>query len=79
MRHIKRVKYALVILQVGILASAFFAFFGFVAMALYILGEISIAEIVEYLILTTSWESVSFVTVLEGLLWVAFKKNRRRK
>ena len=78
MRHrIKRVRYALVLLQIGILASAFFLFFGFVAMILYLLGELSIAEIVDYLIISTTWESVSIITFLEGLLWVAFKKTRK--
>ncbi len=74
------VKYALVVIQVGILASAFFFFFGWVAMALYILGEISIAEIVDYLLLMTSMEGFSFIVFLEGLAWVVFsKKNRRTK
>lgn len=78
MRHrIKRIKYALVLLQVGLLASAFFIFFGFVAMILYLLGELSIAEIMEYLIISTTWESVSLTTFFSGLLWVAFKKTRK--
>ncbi|MDE1770173.1 MAG: hypothetical protein KGI28_06440 [Thaumarchaeota archaeon] len=75
----RRIKYALVLLQVGLLASAFFLFFGLVAMTLYLIGEISIAEIVDYLLLSTTWESVSLITFLEGLIWIAFKKNRSRK
>lgn len=75
--HTKCIKYALVLLQVGLLASAFFLFFGFVAMVLYLLGELSIAEIVDYLIISTTWESVSLITFLEGLLWVTFKKTRK--
>jgi len=79
MRRRKFVKYALVVMQVGILASAFFFFFGWIAMVLYVLGEISIAEIVDYLLIMTSMEGFSFLVFLEGLAWVAFKKNRRRK
>ena len=75
----KRIKYALVLLQVGLLASAFFLFFGLVAMTLYLIGEISIAEIVDYLLLSTTWESVGIITFFEGLIWIAFKKNRSRK
>jgi hypothetical protein len=79
MRRRNFVKYALVVIQVGILASAFFFFFGWVAMVLYILGEISVAEIVDYLLIMSSMEGFSFIVFLEGLAWMALKKNRRKK
>lgn len=72
-----RVKYTLVLIQVGLLASAFFLFFGSVAMVLYVIGELSIPEIVDYLLISTTWESVSLVTFLQGLLWVTFKKTKK--
>lgn len=66
------------VIQVGILASAFFFFFGWLAMALYVFGEISIAEIVDYLVIMTSMEGFSFIVFLEGLSWVVLKKNRKQ-
>lgn len=79
MRRRNFVKYALVVIQVGILASAFFFFFGWMAMVFYILGEISVAEIVDYLLIMSSMEGFSFIVFLEGLAWVALKKNRRKR
>jgi hypothetical protein len=79
MRNRIFVRNALVVIQVGILASAFFFFFGWLAMVLYILGEISIAEIVDYLLLMTSMQGFSLFVFFEGLMWVVFKKSRRGK
>lgn len=73
----KSVKIALVLLQVGILASAFFFFFGWVAAILYVLGEVSVAEILDYLLVMASMEGFGFMVFLEGLAYYTFKKNRK--
>ena len=73
MRHLKRVKYALVVMQVFVIAGAFLFFWGWVAMGLFIAGELSVSEILDYILLTTTFEGVGLVTFLEGLLWVFFK------
>lgn len=79
MRRRNFVKYTLVVAQVGILSILFFSFFGWIAMVLYILGEISVAEIVDYLFIMSSMEGFGFIVFLEGLAWVVLKKNRRKK
>lgn len=76
MRHLqKRIRYALVIIQIITLASAFFLFTGFIGLALFLMGEVSLVEIAEYLILATTWESISIITFLQGLLWTFFKRR----
>jgi hypothetical protein len=74
MRHLhKHVKYALVIIQIVVIAGAFLFFFGTIAMILFIAGEISFSEILEYLVITSGFESISVWVFLEGLLWTFFK------
>lgn len=78
MRHLhSHVKYGLVILQVAFLATLFFSFFGFIAMVLYILGEIDLVFLVEYFIFATTWESISIITFLRGLFWIVLKRNKK--
>jgi hypothetical protein len=78
MRHLHRqVRYALVIIQVLTLASAFFLLTGFIGLALFLIGEISFAEIVEYLMIATTWESISIITFLQGLVWTFFKRRMK--
>ena len=73
----KSVKFALALLQVGILASAFFFFFGWIAMILYVLGEISIAEILDYLLVMASMEGFSFVVFLERSLMGCLEEEQK--
>lgn len=78
MRHLHRhVKYGLVVLQVAFLATLFFSFFGFVAMALYMLEKIDLIFLVEYFAFATTWESLSVITFLRGLFWIMLKRNRK--
>jgi len=45
---------------------------------LYLLGEVSFAEVLEYLEILAGSESVSIPVFLEGLFYYTFKKNRRK-
>lgn len=73
----KSVKFALGLLQVIILASAFFFFFGSVASILYILGEVDVAVVMDYLLLMSSMEGFGIVVFLEGLYYYTFKRGRK--
>jgi len=74
MRH----KEVIVVLQVVALATAFFFISGLFASVLYLLGEVSFAEVLEYLEILAGSESVSIPVFLEGLFYYTFKKNRRK-
>lgn len=79
MRHIKRhIKFALVLLQIGLLSSAFFFLFGVSSAILFVLNEISLADILDFLLIMSSMEGFSFIVFLEGLFWVVFKKNKKQ-
>ena len=73
-----RYKQVIVILQVVILAIAFFIISGLFASILYLLGEVSWAEVVTYCEILAGSESVSTPIFLEGLFYYTFKKNRRK-
>ena len=73
----KNVKLALVLLQVILLASAFFVLFSPVTAILFILSEISFAEVADFLALAVVSDGLGAVLFLETLAWVAFKKNRK--
>jgi hypothetical protein len=45
---------------------------------LYLLGEVSFAEVLEYLEILAGSESISIPVFLEGLFYYTFKKNRRK-
>lgn len=80
MRYIKRhIHFVLVLLQVGLLTSAFFLLFGWVSAVLFILGEVSVAEILDYLIVMSSMEGFGLFVFFEGLAWVVLKKNRKAR
>jgi len=73
----KSVKFAIVLLQVAILFLCFMFFFGWVAAILYLLGEVSLVEVLDYLIIMSSIGNFGVVVFLEGLAYYTFKKNRK--
>lgn len=77
--HLRKVRYALVAIQIAILAGAFFLFFGVVAMTLYLASEINLAEVAEFMALAGTWEGVSVITFFQGLGYVFWKKHRQKK
>lgn len=68
-----------VLVQVIFLAIAFFFISGFFASALYLLGEVNFAEVLEYLEILAGSESVSIPIFLEGLFYFTFRKNRKAR
>jgi len=78
MRHLhRRIRYALVIIEVLTISSAFFLFTGIIGLTLFFMNEISLVEIAEYLIVATTWESISIITFLEGLMWTFLKRRTK--
>ena len=75
MRHRELV----VIGQIIILTTAFFFVSGLFASILYLLGEVSFAEVLEYLEILAGSEGVSIPVFLEGLWYYTFKKNRKNR
>jgi hypothetical protein len=71
----KSTRKAIVIAEVLIIASLFFLVTSFVGLALFLLSEISLVEVSEYLMVATTWESISIITFLRGLMWVFFKRR----
>lgn len=78
MERKKRLKTAVRILQVVILSGAFLFFFGGVASILYILGEIDVVVVVDYLLFMSNME-FGFIVFLEGLYYYTFKHGRKVK
>jgi hypothetical protein len=60
-------------IQIVVIAGAFLFFFGWLSMLLFLSGEISFSEILEYLVIASGFESISVWVFLEGLIWTFFK------